>query len=154
MTLENKNTDKEPEIQKDVVVRKEGALASENDLDPALQNVLLITEGNNVNRAPRGKEFDLLSESSRFHGTQNALLSATRDGGQAIQKEKDPQGKRKESSHQQAPWSGHSSSYRVRDRLKGRGFRPVSQWCHYLAWTLCLLLSLSCLVLSAVLGTR
>uniref|UniRef100_A0A3Q1FR14 Polycystin 1 like 1, transient receptor potential channel interacting n=1 Tax=Acanthochromis polyacanthus TaxID=80966 RepID=A0A3Q1FR14_9TELE len=32
--------------------------------------------------------------------------------------------------------------------------RPTSQWCHCLAWTLCLLLSLSCLVLSAVLGMR
>ncbi len=112
-----------------MVIRKEGAPAAEENMEPALQNVLLITEGNNVNQAPQGKEFDLLSESSR---TQKAPLSGTRDGGQAIQKEEDPQGK----------------------RLKGRGFRPVSQWCHCLAWTLCLLLSLSCLVLSAVLGTR
>ncbi|KAK1885270.1 Polycystic kidney disease 1 like 1 [Dissostichus eleginoides] len=37
-------------------------------------------------------------------------------------------------------------------RLKGGGFR--SQCCLYLAWTLCLLMSLCCLVLSAVLGMR
>ncbi|KAI9518691.1 hypothetical protein NQZ68_035082 [Dissostichus eleginoides] len=37
-------------------------------------------------------------------------------------------------------------------RLKGGGFR--SHWGLYLAWTLCLLMSLCCLVLSAVLGMR
>ncbi|KAK5898419.1 hypothetical protein CgunFtcFv8_015840 [Champsocephalus gunnari] len=36
--------------------------------------------------------------------------------------------------------------------LKGGGFR--SRWGLYLAWTLCLLMSLCCLVLSAVLGMR
>ncbi|XP_070784659.1 polycystin-1-like protein 1 [Enoplosus armatus] len=151
--LEIKNTDKDAAIQKDVVIKKEEALAVGSNIGPALQNLLLITEGNNVDQAPQGKEFDLLSESSGFHVTQKALLSGTRDGGQAIQKEKDSHGKCssdcgfEEGSHHQAASSGHS-------RLKGRGFRPVSQWCHYLAWTLCLLLSLSCLVLSAVLGMR
>ncbi|XP_044033057.1 polycystic kidney disease 1 like 1 [Siniperca chuatsi] len=152
--LENKNTDKQPVIQTDVFIRKQDALALENNMGPALQNVLLVTEGNNVDQAPQGKEFDLLSESSGFHGTEKALLFGTRDGGQATQKGEDPQGKMKEGSHHQAAWSGHSRCYHVVDRLKGRGFRPVSQWCHYLAWTLCLLLSLSCLVLSAVLGMR
>lgn len=36
--------------------------------------------------------------------------------------------------------------------LKGGAFR--SRWGLYLAWTLCLLMSLCCLVLSAVLGMR
>ncbi|KAM4534073.1 polycystin-1-like protein 1 [Odontesthes bonariensis] len=36
--------------------------------------------------------------------------------------------------------------------LRGRGFRLASQWCHYVAWALCLLLCLFCLVISAVLG--
>ncbi|XP_028425777.1 polycystic kidney disease 1 like 1 [Perca flavescens] len=149
--LENKNTDKEP----DVIIRKEEALAVENNMGPTLKKVLLITEGNNVDQAPQGKEFDLISESSRLHGTQIAPLSGTMDGGQAIQKEKDLQGKcsfdcsLEEDGHHQA--AGHSIYYLIA-MLKGRGFRPVSLWCHYLAWSLCLLLSVSCLLLSAVLG--
>lgn len=35
-----------------------------------------------------------------------------------------------------------------------REFSPVSLWCHYLAWTLCVLLSICCLVYSAALGNR
>ncbi|XP_045922035.1 polycystic kidney disease 1 like 1 [Micropterus dolomieu] len=150
--LANKNTDKEPGIQTDVVIRKEDALVLENNTGPARQNLLPITEGNNVESAPQGKECYLLSESSGFHGTQSALLSGARDGGHAIQKENHPRRKRKEGSHHQAAWSGHSSCYHIVSGLKGRG--PVSQWCHCLAWTLCLLSSLSCLVLSAVLGMR
>ncbi|XP_059183422.1 polycystin-1-like protein 1 [Centropristis striata] len=126
-SLENKNTDKEHVVQTD----------DDNNMGATLPNVLLITEGNSFDQAPQGKEFDLLSESSRFHGTQRDHLSGTRDGGQPIQEEKCPQGK----NH-------------IIDSLNQRRFRPVSQWCHYLAWTLCLLLSLSCLVLSAVLGLR
>jgi len=38
--------------------------------------------------------------------------------------------------------------------LRGRGFRLTSLWCHYVAWALCLLLCLFCLVISAVLGMR
>lgn len=158
MILENKNTDKEPVIQTDEVLRKEDAPAVENNMGPTLQNVLLITERNNVDQTPQEKEFDLLSESSRFPGTQRAVLSSRRDGVQAIkkEKEKDPQGKCssdcsfEEDGHHQAVCPGHQ----LIDRLRGRGFRPVSQWCHYLAWTLCLLLALSCLLLSAVLGMR
>ncbi|KAA8580858.1 hypothetical protein FQN60_013816 [Etheostoma spectabile] len=141
--LKNKNTDKEP----DVIMRKEEALAVVNNMGPTLKKVLLITEGN---------DFDLVSESSRFHGTQSALLSCTWDGGQAIQKEKDVQGKCsldcsfEEDGHHQA---AGNSIYYVIATLKGRGFRAVSLWCHYLAWSLCLLLSGSFLLLSAVLGT-
>ncbi|XP_068438427.1 polycystin-1-like protein 1 [Clinocottus analis] len=109
------------------------------------------TERNNVDQAPGGKELDLFSESSSFPATQRALLSGTRDLGHDIQKEEDHQRKfssdcsfEEDRSHQAA----HT------DRLEGRGLRPLSQWSHYLAWTLCLLLSLSCLVLSAVLGLR
>ncbi|XP_035510575.1 polycystic kidney disease 1 like 1 [Morone saxatilis] len=149
--LENKNKDKEPVIQTDVVIRKE---AVENNMGLALQDLLLITEGYNVDPAPQGKDSELLSESSRFHRTQKALLSDLTDGGQAIQKGEDPQGTRKEGSDHQAAWPDHNSCYHITDRLKARRFRPVSQWCHYLAWTVCLLLSLSCLMLSAVLGTR
>ncbi|KAM9337218.1 polycystin-1-like protein 1 [Symphorus nematophorus] len=141
MMVENKNPDK-------LVIRKD---AVENNMRAALQNLLLIAEDNNVDQAPHGKESGLLSERSRFHESQKALFSGVKDGGQAIQKEKDPQGKEKEGSHHQAAWPGHSQ---VIDRLKVRGFRSISHWCHYLAWTLCLLLSLSCLVLSAVLGIR
>lgn len=35
-----------------------------------------------------------------------------------------------------------------------RGISPVSLWCHHLAWTLCVLLSICCLVYSAALGNR
>lgn len=149
--VDNKNTDNEPVIQTDVIVRKE---AVEDNTGRALQSFLLITEGNNVHQAPEGKESGILSERSSFYGAQKAFLSGTREGGQAVQKKGDPQGKRNEGRHHQAAWPCHSSSHHIADRLKRRGLRPVSQWCHYLAWTLCLLLSLCCLLLSAVLGTR
>ncbi|XP_034416623.1 polycystic kidney disease 1 like 1 [Cyclopterus lumpus] len=152
--LENKSTGNTPEIQSDVDTRKEDSLEVKNYIRPTLQNVLLITERNNVDQAPREKEIlDLLSESSRFPGTQRALLSGMRDVGHAIQKEEDHQGKFsldcsfEEDCYHQAP--AHNAG-----RLKGSGLRPLSQWCHYLAWTLCLLWSLSCLVLSALLGLR
>lgn len=135
--LENKNTDKEPVILIDAAIRESEAVEA-----------LPITEGNNVNQAPQGKESDLLGESITFYRTHKALLSDTRDG------DEEPQGKRKEGDHQQKTWPGHSSCHRVIDKLKGSGFSPVSQWSHYLAWTLCLLLSLLFLILSAVLGTR
>ncbi|XP_073344382.1 polycystin-1-like protein 1 [Pagrus major] len=151
MIVDNKNTDNEPVIQTDVIMRKE---AVEEKTERALQNYLLITEGNNVHQAPEGKESDILGESSCFYGTQKAFLSGTGERGQAVRKMEDPQGKRNEGRHHQAAWSSQSSSHHITDRLKRRGFRPVSQWCHYLAWTLCLLLSLCCLLLSAVLGTR
>uniref|UniRef100_A0A8C2ZWB2 Polycystic kidney disease 1b n=1 Tax=Cyclopterus lumpus TaxID=8103 RepID=A0A8C2ZWB2_CYCLU len=73
--LENKSTGNTPEIQSDVDTRKEDSLEVKNYIRPTLQNVLLITERNNVDQAPREKEIlDLLSESSRFPGTQRALL--------------------------------------------------------------------------------
>ncbi|KAG8009401.1 Polycystic kidney disease 1 like 1 [Nibea albiflora] len=134
--LENKNTDKEPVILIDAAIRESVAVES-----------LPITEGNNVNQAPQGKESDLLSESIAFYRSQKALLSDTRDG------DEEPQGKRKEGGHQRKTWPGHSSCHHVTDRLKGSGLRPISRWSHYLAWILCLLLSLLFLILSAVLGT-
>lgn len=136
-----------------MVITKEEAPAVKN-MGPALQNLSLIPEGNGVDQEPQGKESDLLSESSRFHGTQRAFLSGTMDGGRAIQKEKGPLGNGKEGSYHQVPWTGHSSGSNVTDWLKGKRFRPVSQRCHYLAWTLCLLLCPSCLAFSAALGTR
>ncbi|KAK9527852.1 hypothetical protein VZT92_014377 [Zoarces viviparus] len=153
--LENKNTGNKPAIRSDVVTRKEDSLEVKNYKGPTLENVLLIAERNNVDQAPGGKRLDLLSESSRFPGTQRAILSGTRDVRHAIQKEQDHQGKfssdcsSKEDCCHRAAWPEHNI-----DRLKGRGLRALSQWSHYLAWTLCLLLSLSCLVLSAVLGLR
>ncbi|XP_070709442.1 polycystin-1-like protein 1 [Pempheris klunzingeri] len=86
---------------------------------------------------------------------QNPFITEGNDVDQVPQrKEFDLQGKGKEDRHQQAVWFGHRGCYHAISRLKGKGFRPVSQWCHYLAWTLCLLLSLTCLVFSAVLGAR
>ncbi|KAM6908104.1 polycystin-1-like protein 1 [Lycodopsis pacificus] len=152
--LENKNTGNKPAIRSDVVTRKGDSLEVKNYKGPTLQNVLLIAERNNVDQAPGGKELDLLNESSRFPGTQRAILSGTTDV-RAIQKEEDHQGKFssdcsfKEDRCHRAARPAHNI-----DRLKGRGLRPLSQWSHYLARTLCLLLSLSCLVLSAVLGSR
>ncbi|XP_054479391.1 polycystic kidney disease 1 like 1 [Anoplopoma fimbria] len=153
--LENKNTVNKPEIQSDVVTRKEDSLEVKNYIGPMLQNVLLITERNNVDQPPGGKEVDILNESNRFPGTEGANLSGPRDGGHAFQKEEDHQGNfssdcsLKEDRYHQAAWPAHDI-----DKLKGRELRPLSQWSHYLAWTLCLLLSLTCLVLSAVLGLR
>ncbi|XP_078019104.1 polycystin-1-like protein 1 [Epinephelus lanceolatus] len=139
--LENQNRDKEPAIQTDAAIGEGEALPDEN--------LLLTTEGNNTEQAPQGKELHLLSER-----TQRALLSSMGDGGEAIPEEKDSQGKRKDGSRHWAAWSGNSSFSHISDSLNQRGFRPVSQCCHYLAWTLCLLLSLLCLVLSAMLGMR
>uniref|UniRef100_A0A3B4XJB1 Polycystin 1 like 1, transient receptor potential channel interacting n=1 Tax=Seriola lalandi dorsalis TaxID=1841481 RepID=A0A3B4XJB1_SERLL len=113
--LENKDTDKEPVIQPDVIIRKDDDPAVERSMGPVLQNLLLISEENNADQENQGKAFDLLSESNKFQGIQKELLF---------------------------------------DTMKGRKVGPTSQWCHYLAWALCLLLSLSCLVLSAVLGMR
>nr|XP_046228097.1 polycystic kidney disease 1 like 1 [Scatophagus argus] len=150
MTVENKTTGKKPVIQTDVV--KDEFHAVESNFGPQLQNLLLITQGNSIDQAPQRKDSDVLSEGSRFHGTQRAPFSGTRDEGQVIQMEEDLQRQRKEGH--QAAWPGHSSDQHITDRLRRSGFRPVSRWSHYLAWTLCLLLSLCCLVLSAVLGTR
>ncbi|KAM6971589.1 polycystin-1-like protein 1 [Tautogolabrus adspersus] len=152
VSVSSTNTDKEPVIQTDVAIKKEHAFEVENTR-AALQNVAPITEGSNVD-APQGKVSGLLSESSGFHGTKPALLSSTRAGVEAIQRDKDPQEKKEEGSHYQAIWSNYSRRQDNVASLKRRGFRPISQWSHYLAWTLCLLLSLCCLGLSVVLGTR
>ncbi len=138
MNVENKITEKEPEIQTDVDITKE---SSQDDM------------GQNVNQAPQGKESDLESETSKPHGAKKAILPDISNN-QVIQKEEDPKGKQNEGSHHQVPWLGHSRNYQITDRQRGRRFKPTSQWSHYLAWTLSLLLSLSCLVFSAVLGTR
>ncbi|XP_055363784.1 polycystic kidney disease 1 like 1 isoform X2 [Betta splendens] len=53
--------------------------------------------------------------------------------------------KAKDSRDEEIWSSGHG--------IISKGGKP-SQWCRCLAWTLCLLLSLSCLLVSAVLGTR
>nr|XP_019942839.1 PREDICTED: polycystic kidney disease protein 1-like 1 [Paralichthys olivaceus] len=67
------------------------------------------------------------------------VVSSMRDVDQDTQEKTEyPQGKR----------------YHLMDKLNRRKVGPASQWCQSLAWTLCLLLSLSCLVLSAVLGMR
>lgn len=146
--LENKSTGNKPVVQSDVVPRKE-------DLRPTLQNVLLITERKNVDGAPWEKELAILSGNSRFPGSQRALFSSTRDGSLAIQKDEEHRGKfltdcsYEEDHNQRAVRPAEHM-----DSVEGRAPRPLSQWSHYLAWSLCLLLSLFCLVLSAVLGLR
>uniref|UniRef100_A0A3Q3VWE9 Polycystic kidney disease protein 1-like 1 n=1 Tax=Mola mola TaxID=94237 RepID=A0A3Q3VWE9_MOLML len=107
-------------------------------------------EGGNVDQEPQGKTSVFLSESSRFHNTQRAGLV---DRSQAVQTEKGPQGKGKEGSHHHTAWTSQSSGSHITDRPKVSRLRPVSRWCHYLAWTLCLLSWLSCLVLSLI-GAR
>lgn len=135
MILENK----EPAIQSDVIVRKENALTCGSSMGPVLQNVLVIAEEKPLNQASQRKEFDILSE-SKFQGIQKDLSSIIRDENKVIPQEKCGFEKR---------WSCHSGGSRFINTLRG-----TSQWCHYLAWSLCLLLSLSCLVLSTVLGMR
>ncbi|XP_044196388.1 polycystic kidney disease 1 like 1-like [Thunnus albacares] len=145
--LENKDTHEKSVIQTDVVIRKEDALSVESSTGPALQNSFLITDGNKVDQGRHRKELDSVSESGRFHGTQKDNLSGT--------KEKDPSdGGFEDDRLRKAAWSGHSGGSHIIDTLRGRQVRSTSQWCQYLAWALCLLLSLICLVLSAVLGLR
>uniref|UniRef100_A0AAQ4P3R6 Polycystic kidney disease 1b n=1 Tax=Gasterosteus aculeatus aculeatus TaxID=481459 RepID=A0AAQ4P3R6_GASAC len=113
------------------------------------------TERKNVDGAPWEKELAILSGNSRFPGSQRALFSGTRDGSLAIQKDEEHRGKfltdcsYEEDHHQRAVRPAEHM-----DSVEGRAPRPLSQWSHYLAWSLCLLLSLFCLVLSAVLGLR
>ena len=158
--LEKKDTDEELVITPDVIVSKEDDLAVERSTGPVIQTFLQISEGKNAGQASLGKEFELLRESNEFQGTQNNLLSSMRDENQAIQKEEDPQEKYssecglEEGSQYMGAWLGHSSVYRVMNKLKGTRVGPTSQWCHYFAWALCLILSISCLVLAAVLGMR
>uniref|UniRef100_I3KAI3 Polycystic kidney disease 1b n=1 Tax=Oreochromis niloticus TaxID=8128 RepID=I3KAI3_ORENI len=97
----------------------------------------------NADEAPHKKQSEFLPDSSTFHETQRACLSRAKDEGQ---KEKDRQGRCSPDSS-----SERRSYYDDIDKLRER---PTCQWCVYLAWTLCLLLSLSCLVLSALLGMR
>ncbi|CAJ1082323.1 polycystic kidney disease 1 like 1 [Xyrichtys novacula] len=142
--VENKKTDKDPAVQTDEAIRKEHALIFDGQLGPELQNSSHVS----------GKEFDLFSESNRFNGSQKSLLSVTQDGAQTCQKETDLTGEKEKSSHHGASLSNHSRCDDTSIGPKRRRFRPVSQWSHSLAWTLCVLLSVSCLVLSAVLGLR
>ncbi|KAG7526791.1 polycystic kidney disease protein 1-like 1 [Solea senegalensis] len=68
------------------------------------------------------------------------VLSRMKDEDHIVQNEKvDPGGK---------------CRYHATDKLKGRRNGAATRWCHRLAWTLCLLLCLCCLVLSALLGMR
>ncbi|XP_047423738.1 polycystic kidney disease 1 like 1 [Mugil cephalus] len=144
-SLENK--DKSPVIQPSGVVRKEDALAFEMSSEVAFQKTLLISKESN---APEENESDLLTVSSRIHETQRAWLSATREEGRAVQKDRVLQGKCspdrgfEEEGHRQAPLH----------KWREQRLKPASQWCHCLAWSLCLFSSLSCLVLCAVLGMR
>lgn len=129
-------------IQTAVVIRKEDALDIESSTGPILQNSFLITDRNKVDQ-----ELDHVSKRSRFHETQKDQLPIT-----GVE---DPVDSELMNDHlHQAAWSRHSSRSYVTNKLKGRPVGSVLQWCHYLAWALCLLLSLSCLVLSAVLGLR
>ncbi|XP_069369205.1 polycystin-1-like protein 1 [Paralichthys olivaceus] len=133
--LENK----EQANQSDVMAKKEEDPAVESSVGPVIWNLSLISKGENDDRATRGKDIDLSSESSKFCGTQKDVVSSMRDVDQDTQEKTEyPQGKR----------------YHLMDKLNRRKVGRASQWCQSLAWTLCLLLSLSCLVLSAVLGMR
>lgn len=82
-----------------------------------------------------------------------------REGSVVTQKALDHQGKcptdvgMEEGSFQRAVCSEHSGGLCSFGKLGGRRVR-AEQWCPPLAWTLCLLLSVFCLVLSAVLGLR
>ncbi|XP_051796475.1 polycystic kidney disease 1 like 1 [Acanthochromis polyacanthus] len=99
-----------------------------------------------------GKEFELLTEGSRFNRTQKACLNGTRqEDEEEVQQEKDT--RERCSSDWSFEEGSHIQTARPGQQREKRS-RPTSQWCHCLAWTLCLLLSLSCLVLSAVLGMR
>ncbi|XP_054863081.1 polycystic kidney disease 1 like 1 [Amphiprion ocellaris] len=144
---ENKDTDKEPIFQPDV-----GDVALDSSVGPAIQKLLLISKGTDADRAALGKDFELLTEGNRFNGTHKGCLTGTRhEDEEEVQQEKDTHERCssdcrfEEGSHIQTARPGQQ---------RERRFRPTSQWCHRLAWTLCLLLSLSCLVLSAVLGMR
>lgn len=143
MILGNKDIHKEPSIQSAVIARKENVLTCGSSMGPVLQNLLVITEKKHFDQAPQRKGFDILSE-SKFHGIQKDILSIIRDENKVI-----PQEKCSSNCGFEKVWSGHSSASHIINTLRG-----TSQWCHYLAWALCLLLSLSCLVLSTVLGMR
>ncbi|KAL6097956.1 pkd1l1 [Pungitius sinensis] len=151
--LENKSTGNKPVIRSDVVPSKEDFVGVKNDTRPSLQNVLLITERRNLDGALREKELDILSGNSRFPGSQRALWSGSGDARLAFQKDEEHQGKLlsdcgyEEDCHRQAVWPAEHS-------LEGSASTLLPQWSHYVAWSLCLLLSLFCLVLSAVLGLR
>ncbi|XP_034428977.1 polycystic kidney disease 1 like 1 [Hippoglossus hippoglossus] len=133
--LENK----EPANQPDVRVRKDDDPAVESSAGLAIWNLSLISKGENDDRATLGKEIHLSSESSKFCGTQKDVLSVCmREEDQDKKKKEDTQGNR----------------FHVMGKLNRRKVGRASRWCQSLAWTLCLLLSLSCLVLSAVLGMR
>ncbi|XP_034038147.1 polycystic kidney disease 1 like 1-like [Thalassophryne amazonica] len=87
----------------------------------------------------------LRMESSRIQGDQKHLLCGSRDGEFVLQKVAEVE----EGGHHQAARSGHSGLYQS---VPGSSVR--FQWCRRLAWLLCLLLSVSCLVQSASLGMR
>ncbi|XP_008299033.1 polycystic kidney disease 1 like 1 [Stegastes partitus] len=121
--------------------------------DTDLQSVFTTSRGNtDTDKEPVflpdvaiRKEDDLTFESS-------ACLSSRRHEGQeeVHQEEETPRKcspdlSFEEGCHHQTAWPGQQTKRRL---------RPTSQWCHYLAWALCLLLCLSCFVFSTVLGMR
>lgn len=221
--LKSKDKDEEPVILSDLVTRKEDVLEMQSSWEVALQD--LITERNNVDQTPQGKERDPESQSSRTHVTQTSqrdgdlLMKANqrnlvtmgrkdsdplrehktqwepsrRDGSRlihsnldgerngnlerhgdlVIQMEKDPVSRIKASSDsgfkdsdrflstmsgscRRAECSNHSSGYHANSSsaVSGARVRPRPHWCHLLAWALCVLLSLCCLLLSTLLGIR
>ncbi|XP_058481712.1 polycystin-1-like protein 1 [Solea solea] len=125
--LENKDTDKEPVNRPDVIITKED--------DPAVKSSLVLQ-----NLTSRSKQVD---DHETMQGKQldpADVLSGMKDEDHIVQNEKvDPGGK---------------CRYHATDKLKGRRNGAATRWCHRLAWTLCLLLCLCCLVLSALLGMR
>ncbi|KAM3593069.1 uncharacterized protein V6R79_005557 [Siganus canaliculatus] len=136
LTAENKGT----YFHTDMAIIKEDAQTAESSIIPAL-----IAEQNYVDPAHEGKESHHFSGSDRFPGNQEACLAETTDGNQ---------GKRKEGNRYQAAVSARSDSYVCGHSVKRGMLTSVSQWCHYVAWMLCLLLSVSCVLLSVVLGSR
>ncbi|XP_034562845.1 polycystic kidney disease 1 like 1 [Notolabrus celidotus] len=145
--VENKASDKEPEGQTEAALRKEHALIAEIKLGPEFQNVSLIAEGSFGVHSPQGNKSHRRA-SSRFQGSQKALLLGAMDGGQTHQ------GKQEEGRQCEAAWFNHSRHDDVDAGPKKRRVRPASQWSPCAAWTLCVLLTLFCLVLSAELGLR
>nr|XP_043891851.1 polycystic kidney disease 1 like 1 [Solea senegalensis] len=125
--LENKDTDKERVNRPDVIITKEDDPAVKSSL--VLQHLTSRSKQVDDHETTQGKQLDPAD-----------VLSRMKDEDHIVQNEKvDPGGK---------------CRYHATDKLKGRRNGAATRWCHRLAWTLCLLLCLCCLVLSALLGMR
>ncbi|XP_071384147.1 LOW QUALITY PROTEIN: polycystin-1-like protein 1 [Centroberyx affinis] len=129
--------------QKDMSTnRKDWNLVMQKDLVNSRRDGDLVVKANHRN---------LVTTDSRNPVHQKELINHCNkdlqtDGDLVIQKEKDPVAQVKGSSD-----SGFEDGKLL---LSGRRVRPRPHWCLHLAWTLCLLLSLCCLLLSALLGIR